>query len=135
MTPTRQVRRAMWLAHFDVEPLLSAILRGGAWVCVGLALLSVVLQRGGVGGVGLGDRLQASSLTSLLVADAQGVGSRISWSRLVLDLALGALMLTPYFRVLVSLLYFAWVERNRRYVLLTSVVLAFLTVIVLTDLV
>jgi uncharacterized membrane protein len=36
-------------------------------------------------------------------------------------------MLTPYIRVLASLLYFAFVERNRKYTVFTGFVFAVLT--------
>jgi uncharacterized membrane protein len=40
---------------------------------------------------------------------------------------IAALLLTPYLRVLASLLYFALIERNLKFVFFTGVVLAVLT--------
>ena len=135
MTMTKVVRRAMWLARFDVEPLLSAILRHGTWLCFMLALGSVILEWGGTGGAAFGDRMHAKSLPALLVTNMRRVSSLVSWPRLLLDFSVAALLLTPYLRVLISLLYFAWVERNRRYTLLTVFVFALLTIVVLTNVV
>ncbi len=135
MTPTRRVSWVMWLARFDVEPLLSASLRYGTWLCFLLALGSLVLQWTGSGGATLGDRIHARSLPSLLMKDLGGGSLRVSWSRLLLDGSVAALLLTPYLRLLVSLIYFVCAERNRRYTLLTLFVLMLVTIIVLTDLV
>ena len=47
--------------------------------------------------------------------------------RMLVNLGIAALMLTPYVRVLMSMLYFALVERNRKYAVFTAFVLAMLT--------
>ena len=47
--------------------------------------------------------------------------------RLLVSLGIAALLLTPYLRVLVSLLFFALAERNWKYSLFTGFVLAVLT--------
>jgi uncharacterized membrane protein len=45
-------------------------------------------------------------------------------SRLLVSLGIAALLLTPYLRVLVSLLFFAFVEHNWKYSRFTGFVLA-----------
>ncbi len=47
--------------------------------------------------------------------------------RLLVSLGIAALLLTPYLRVLASLLFFAFVEHNWKYSLFTGFVLAVLT--------
>jgi len=47
--------------------------------------------------------------------------------RLLVNLGLVVLLLTPYARVLASMLYFALVERNRKYTAFTTFVLLTLT--------
>jgi uncharacterized membrane protein len=47
--------------------------------------------------------------------------------RLLISLGIAALLLTPYLRVLVSLVFFAFAERNWKYVIFTGFVLAVLT--------
>jgi uncharacterized membrane protein len=47
--------------------------------------------------------------------------------RLLVSLGIAALLLTPYLRVLVSLLFFAFAEGNWKYVVFTGFVLAVLT--------
>ena len=47
--------------------------------------------------------------------------------RLLINLGIALLMLTPYVRVLASTFYFALAERNPKYTLFTGFVLAVLT--------
>ena len=47
--------------------------------------------------------------------------------RLLVNLGIGVLMLTPYFRVLASFIYFAVKERNVKYAVFTGFVLAVLS--------
>lgn len=48
-------------------------------------------------------------------------------SRLLVNLGIVTLMLTPFVRVLASMLYFAFAERNFKYTVFTAVVLAILS--------
>jgi uncharacterized membrane protein len=47
--------------------------------------------------------------------------------RLLVNLGMATLMLTPYVRVLVSMLFFAVVEHNRKYTVFTAFVFSVLT--------
>jgi uncharacterized membrane protein len=47
--------------------------------------------------------------------------------RLLINLGIGILMATPYLRVLASMLYFAFRERNAKYTAVTGLVLAILS--------
>ena len=46
---------------------------------------------------------------------------------MLVNLGIAVLLLTPYVRVLMSMLYFVFVERNLKYALFTGFVLAMLT--------
>ena len=66
-------------------------------------------------------RLHAAATTvfGFLVADVeQATGSRRP--RMLVNLGIAALMLTPYVRVLMSMLYFVFVERNVKYAVFTA---------------
>ncbi len=127
--------RVTWLARFDVEPLLSAILMKGMWLSLALLMVSLVSHRTGGEWRETDNCIFAKSLPSLLFVDLHHLGSLESWSRLCLDVAVSVLMLTPYLRVLVTMWYFQWVEPNRSQVLFATFVLAILTVALLTTLV
>ena len=127
--------RVKQLAGFDVEPLLSSILAGGTWLCLSLILASVLLQWSGIVQGSVAERMQARSLPLLIVTDLRRIGSTDAWPRLLLDLAIAALMLTSYLRVLASFVYVIWMEPDRKHVLFMSFVLVVLTVILFTELV
>ena len=114
---------------------MSAVLTNGTRLCLGLIIASGVLQWTSHGSKTFGDRLQARSVPSLIVADLQHVGAPDFWPRVLLDAALAVLLLTPYVRVLTSLLYSTVVERDRRHAWYSGIVLLILTILVLTNLV
>ena len=127
----KHVTRLKWLATFDIEPLISGILRTGILLGVGLVLASVAVQWEQPRQAFL-PSIQARSLPSLIVADLRHLHV-LGVSRLLLDLGIGVLMLTPYARLLVSLMYAIWAERQWQHAFFTGFVLIMLTVLVLTD--
>jgi len=133
----RKTARAEWLSRFDMENLLSSILRNGALISIGLISASVLLRWFEKDqGVSLGRSIQAVSVPALLSADFPRVASRGTYpSTLLMHLGLSMLLLTPYLRVVASTMYFAFVERNWKYVLFSSLVLILLTITLLTNLV
>ncbi len=133
----KRVTYNKWLSTFDIEPLISAIMVRGIQLSTSLVIVSLLLHRLMKSHGQFGSRLiQASSIPSLIVKDAQRlVGCSGGWPRLLLDVGIAVLLLTPYLRVLASLMYFTWVERNRTLMLFTGFVLTMLTVIMFTDLV
>lgn len=62
-----------------------------------------------------------------MLADIRQVAADAVRPRLLINLGIAALMLTPYVRVLASMLYFAFIERNGKYTLFTGFVFAVLT--------
>lgn len=128
------VKRAQWLARFDLEPLVSAILRNGMLLGVGCIVASVVAQW--IGGVtDLGPPPHTTSLSKLLLEDWRQYGRHGSWARPLLDAGVAAVLVTPYVRVWASFVYFIWVERRWRQALFTALVLVILTLILFTDLI
>ena len=127
-----RVDRVKRLAGLDVEPLLSSVLAGGTWLCLGLIAASLFLQRsGGLGNPG--DRIHARSLPLLIADDVQHLVRPDAWAGLLLHLAITVLMLTPFVRVVVSLIYMCLVDRDRKHIACLVFVLAVLAVIMFTD--
>lgn len=135
MSGMKEVRRARWLATFDMESLLSSIMQNGMVVSMGLIVAALAVRWMETGGAGFGSRLQANSIPSLILADLQEVDSPEFWPRLLIHLSVVALLLIPYVRVFASMVYFAAVERDRKHVWFTGFVLAVLTVVLFTTLV
>ena len=71
--------------------------------------------------------LPATTVFGFLVADVEQATGEPARPRMLVNLGIAALMLTPYVRVLMSMLYFVFVERNVKYAVFTAFVLAMLT--------
>ena len=71
--------------------------------------------------------LAGTTVFQFLVADVRALEAGELRPRLLLNLGIAVLLLTPYLRVLASVLYFAVVERNAKYTVFTAFVLATLT--------
>jgi uncharacterized membrane protein len=114
-------------ARSNIETVVGYILLGGV-------LLSVALIAGGlawhwvttgqlqfeylVGGMDLA-RFITNNLQQLIVGPIH--------PRYLINLGIAVLILTPYVRILASVLYFAFVARNWKYTLFTASVLGVLT--------
>jgi uncharacterized membrane protein len=114
-------------ARSNIETVVGYILLGGV-------LLSVALIAGGlawhwvttgqlqfeylVGGMDLA-RFITNDLQQLVVGPIH--------PRYLINLGIAVLILTPYVRILASVLYFAFVARNWKYTLFTAAVLGVLT--------
>ncbi len=130
----RPVDRARWLVRFDMEHLVSAVLRNGTAVSVGAILLALILQWTGHGSPPV-PRLQAKSLPILWWEDLRMLGVPGLWPTRLVHLGVSALLLTPYLRVVASFVYFVWVDRHWKHAAFTGAVLIMLTLALLTTLV
>jgi uncharacterized membrane protein len=71
--------------------------------------------------------LAGTTVFGLVMTDVRQLAAGAWRPRLLVNLGLAVLLLTPYVRVLASMLYFAVVERNWKYTLFTAFVLLTLT--------
>ena len=72
-------------------------------------------------------QLAGTTVAQFVVTDVRQLASGETRPRLLLNLAIALLMLTPYARVVASLLYFAVVEHDWKYTAFTGFVLTVLT--------
>ena len=131
----RNVARAKWIANFDIEDLVSSILRNGMLISMGFIIASLVFRWIGNEEASFGPNLQAKSIPTMILSDLPKLGLPNFRPSLLLHLGVAVLLLTPYVRVFASMVYFTLIERSRKYVLFTSFVLLILTIILLTELV
>jgi uncharacterized membrane protein len=111
----------------DMDALVGWILIGGVLASLALLTAGLLWQWSSTGTAQLDYDLAGTTVFRLVVTDAMQVASG-AWSpRLLLNLGLAVLLVTPYARVLASMVYFAAVERNRKYTVFTAFVLATLT--------
>jgi uncharacterized membrane protein len=110
----------------DVETLVASVLIGGLLASVTLIAIGVVWLRARTGTFQLDYLLPATNVGAFILGDIRQAASPAVGPRRLINLGIGVLMLTPYLRVLTSLLYFL-VAHNRKYSLFTAIVLLALT--------
>ncbi len=111
----------------DMEVFVGYILLGGVLLSVALVAAGLIWHRMATGTLGLNYSIGQVNLFQFVVMEIRQMGQGTITSRLLVNLGLAVLMLTPYARVLVSMLYFALAERNRKYTLFTGFVFVVLT--------
>ena len=75
----KRLYRATRLARFDIEPLLSAILRNGLLTSMGLIIAGLVAQWVEPGQTSFGPNLQAKSIPLLILNDIRRLDSLKLW--------------------------------------------------------
>ena len=129
----KRADRVFWIARFDIESLIGIILRVGTWMTLGLILVGAGAQWVEKGQREVGSHLMAKSVPRLIYSGLEGVGSPLFWSHLFVRLGVGVLLLTPYVRVMATLMYFSSVEPSKKRILSTGLILILLTIILLSD--
>ena len=119
--------RARWIATFDMEDLISAILRNGMRLSIGLILAGVVLRW--IRHQPAADTIQGANACHFLATHLHRMGSPAFLPELLIRWGIGVLLFTPYVRVAASILYFACVHRSWKHTLLGALALAPLTYI------
>ncbi|HKZ83303.1 MAG TPA: DUF1634 domain-containing protein [Anaerolineae bacterium] len=114
-------------ARFDMEALVAYILLGGVLLSVALIVAGLVWHWITAGHLQLEYSIVGMNLFQFVLADIRQLAAGALRPRLLINMGMAALMLTPYLRVLASMLYFALVERNRKYTLFTGFVFSVLT--------
>jgi len=110
-----------------MEVLLGAFLLAGVLLSVGLILLGMIWHLVVFGHLSLTYELAGMNLFQLLAAEVR-MGARGQFRpALLINGGIATLMLTPYLRVLLSMVYFFLVLRNWEYTVITAVVLVILT--------
>ena len=112
-------------ARMDV--LVSYVLLTGVVTSVILVILGLAWHWLNTGRLGVDYRIAGMNLFEFVVSDIRQVASAEVRPRFLVSLGIAVLMLTPYVRVLASLLFFAFAEHNRKYVVFTGFVLSVLT--------
>ncbi len=123
---SRQAWAARW-AHFDMEVLVGYILQIGVLLSMTLIALGMVWRWLNTGVLGLDYSISGMNFFEFVVSDLQQVFLGAFRPRLLVNLGIATLMLTPYVRVFASMLYFAIAERNWKYTAFTAFVFSVLT--------
>jgi uncharacterized membrane protein len=114
-------------ARFDMEILVGYILQFGVLLSVILLAIGVVGHWITTGSLEFAYSISGMNFFGFVLSDLQQVFAGTLRPRLFSNLGIAALMLTPYIRVLASMVYFAVAERNLKYTLFTGFVYVVLT--------
>ena len=115
--------------RIDMDTIIGTTLQVGVILSLSLIATGLVWHRlrWGTWQWPLDYKLPATTVFGFLVTDVEQATGEPARPRVLVNLGIAVLMLTPYVRVLMSMLYFAFVERNAKYAVFTAFVLAMLT--------
>jgi uncharacterized membrane protein len=119
--------RAITKPRLDMANLVGYILLGGVSLSIVLISAGLIWRWQATGQLGLEYSISGMNLFRFVLTDVRQLAAANVRARLLVNLGLAVLLLTPYVRVLASMVYFAFEERNWKYTLFTGFVLSVLT--------
>jgi len=123
--PEHESRVAAQEAAMDA--VIGYVLLIGVMTSIVLVALGLAWHWWRTGELGIDYTIANMNLFEFVVADLRQIASAEVRPRFLVSLGIAVLLLTPYLRVLASLIFFSTVERNWRYTAITGFVLAVLT--------
>jgi uncharacterized membrane protein len=112
---------------FDMEAVIGSILLVGILLSLTLIVAGLAWHWALVGHLQFDYTVTGVNLFQFVLADVRRLASGAVHPQVAISTGVAVLMLTPYVRVLASMLYFALVEHNWKYTLFTGFVLGVLT--------
>lgn len=121
------IGRAYPVTRFSLELLVGYILLAGVLTSVVLLSAGVVWQWWAAGTLQINYTIRNINFFQFLLNDLRQLATGVLHPQLLINLGLAVLMLTPYVRLIASMLYFALVEHNWKYTIFTGFVFTVLT--------
>ncbi|HKU23807.1 MAG TPA: DUF1634 domain-containing protein [Terriglobales bacterium] len=113
--------------QLEMDVLVGYILLGGVLLSMLLIIIGLVWKYVQSGGIHLDYELAGMNLFQFVVSEVHIAILGEIRPRLLINMGIVVLMLTPFFRVLASMVYFLVVLKNWKYTVFTSFVLLVLT--------
>jgi uncharacterized membrane protein len=113
-------------ARIDVEGVVGYTLMGGVLISLAFITAGLLWHRAVWGTLQFDYTLPGTNVADFLRADVQQAAAPAR-PRLLVNWGIAVLLLTPYVRVLASMVYFVVVDRNWKYGIFTAFVLGTLT--------
>lgn len=110
-----------------MDTIIGTLLLGGVLTSLALIIAGLTWHWLATGHSAVEETLAGHDVVELLGADLRALGQGAVRPRLLISLGIVALLLTPYLRVLASMLFFAFMEHNWKYTAFTAFVLIVLT--------
>jgi uncharacterized membrane protein len=113
--------------QLEMDALVGYILLGGVLLSMALIVAGLFWKYLQTGGLRLGYELAGMNLFQFVVSEVHLAAIGQIRPRLLINMGIVVLMLTPFFRVLASVVYFLVVLKNWKYTVFTLFVLLVLT--------
>lgn len=110
-----------------MDTLVGAVLRDGVLLSLGLIIAGLFWRWLRTGGLALDYQIAGMNLFEFVTGEVRLAVQGSVRPRLLINLGIAVLMLTPFVRVAVSMVYFLGVLRNWKYTCFTTIVLIVLT--------
>jgi len=113
--------------HFDMEILIGYILLVGVLLSITLLVIGFIWRWERSGNLRFEHTIVGMNFFEFVLTSLRQMASHDLRPRIMINMGIAVLMLTPFVRVLASVFYFALVQRNWKYALFTGFVLSVLT--------
>ena len=113
--------------QLEMDVLVGYILLGGVLLSMALIVAGLLWKYLQTGGVRLNYELAGMNLFQFVMTEIHIAARGQVRPRLLINIGIAVLMLTPFFRVLASMVYFLGVLKNWKYTVFTLFVLLVLT--------
>lgn len=113
--------------EYKMDMLVGYILLVGVLASIVLIAAGVIWHFADTGHIGLDYSIAGMNLFQFIVTEFRQTTQLQLRPRLFVNLGIATLMLTPYIRVMASMLFFAFEERNYKYTIFTALVFTVLT--------
>ena len=127
LSSSRTVESAQEWRQMEMDALVGYILLGGVLLSMALIVAGLFCKYLQTGGVRLEYELAGMNLFQFVVSEIRLAALGHFRPRLLINMGIVVLMLTPFFRVLASVVYFLVVLKNWKYTAFTLFVLLVLT--------
>jgi uncharacterized membrane protein len=125
--PNRAAADARTMRQLGMDTLVGWILLDGVLLSLGLLVIGMCWRWERTGTLSLDYQLTGMNLSEFVLTEVRMATHGELRPRLLINLGIAVLMLTPYLRVMVSVAYFLVASKNWKYASFTAVVLAILT--------
>jgi uncharacterized membrane protein len=113
--------------EYEMDSLVGYILLIGVLTSIALIVAGVIWHYANTGHVGLDYSIVGMNLFQFVLSEFRQFTQLHLRPRLLVNLGIATLMLTPYIRVTASMLFFGFAERNYKYTAFTAMVFVVLT--------
>lgn len=125
--PSTRIEPVREARQFEMDTVVGVVLRDGVLLSLGLIIIGLFWRWLRTGSLALDYQITGMNLFEFVIGEVRLAVLGSVRPRLLINLGIAILMLTPFIRVAVSMVYFLGVLRNWKYTCFTAIVLIVLT--------